>query len=211
MHLLLSGCADIIARFHAPLMEKGGVTCIASVAALWQQLPAEAKGLVVVDLALPGLNPSDTLAELRRRAPACRILVAGPAFSTDAELALLGLGVAGCCGSQLQADMVARIVATVLDGGVWISHAVMPLLLQRMQARATPAPAPAPAPAAERLVLLTPRERQIAQLVGGGASNKVIARELSITDRTVKAHLGAIFQKLDLPDRLQLALFVTAA
>jgi DNA-binding NarL/FixJ family response regulator len=207
MHLLLSGCADIIARFHAPLMEKGGVTCIASVAALWQQLPADAKGLVVIDLALPGLDPAATLAELRRRAPHCRILVAGPAFSTDAELALLGLGVAGCCGSMLQADMVARIVATVLDGGVWISHAVMPLLLQRMQARATPAVAPA----SERLTLLTPRERQIAQLVGGGASNKVIARELSITDRTVKAHLGAIFQKLGLPDRLQLALFVTAS
>jgi len=55
---------------------------------------------------------------------------------------------------------------------------------------------------------LTPRERQIAELVGSGVSNKLIARELNITDRTVKAHLSAIFQKLGMQDRLRLALYI---
>lgn len=56
---------------------------------------------------------------------------------------------------------------------------------------------------------LTPREREIAVLVGEGVNNKIIARRLDITERTVKAHLGAVFSKLGIPGRLQLALLVT--
>lgn len=46
----------------------------------------------------------------------------------------------------------------------------------------------------------------MAKLVAGGASNKEIAGQLSITERTVKAHLSAVFEKLGLRDRLQLSL-----
>jgi DNA-binding NarL/FixJ family response regulator len=56
---------------------------------------------------------------------------------------------------------------------------------------------------------LTERQREVAMLVGKGASNKKIANQLDITDRTVKAHLGTIFEKLGVKDRLQLALYVT--
>jgi len=60
-----------------------------------------------------------------------------------------------------------------------------------------------------RLDRLTPREREIASLVGRGATNREIANQLSVTERTVKAHLTAIFHKLGLPSRIQLALFMT--
>src|SRR5262249_27055597 len=56
---------------------------------------------------------------------------------------------------------------------------------------------------------LGPRERQIATLVGAGASNKEIARQLSISEATVKAHLTSVFRKLKVPDRLRLALSIT--
>ena len=59
------------------------------------------------------------------------------------------------------------------------------------------------------LELLTPREREIARLVGEGINNKLIARRLDITERTVKAHLGSVFAKLGVTGRLQLALLVT--
>jgi DNA-binding NarL/FixJ family response regulator len=59
-----------------------------------------------------------------------------------------------------------------------------------------------------RLERLTRREREIARLIGGGASNKEIAKQLSISDRTVKAHITTIFHKLGFSDRLRLALFV---
>jgi two-component system nitrate/nitrite response regulator NarL len=212
MLLLLSNCAVIIAKFHDILMEKGPLLQPDCVPALWPLLACGEPALLLLDLDLPSLDVAATLAELRQRAPACKILVLRETFSTQAELALLGAGVAGCCSAGLVRETVLRIVDMVQDGGVWISQAVMPLLLRQMQLRGTlSAPvAVTPEPAMNvRLKILTPRERQIAGLVGGGASNKLIARELSITDRTVKAHLSAIFHKLGLPDRLHLALFVT--
>lgn len=62
--------------------------------------------------------------------------------------------------------------------------------------------------ASNLLVNLTQREHEIATLVGNGESNKQIAQRLSITERTVKAHLTEIFRKLDVADRLKLALIV---
>jgi two-component system NarL family response regulator len=59
-----------------------------------------------------------------------------------------------------------------------------------------------------RLVRLTVREQQIAALVGGGGTNKQIARRLAISERTVKAHLTEIFRKLGITDRLKLALLL---
>ena len=56
------------------------------------------------------------------------------------------------------------------------------------------------------LGLLTERERGVALAVARGATNKEAARQLDITERTVKAHLSAIFKKLEVRDRLQLIL-----
>ena len=58
------------------------------------------------------------------------------------------------------------------------------------------------------LANLTRRECEIATLVGNGESNKQIARRLDITERTVKAHLTEVFRKLEVADRLKLALMV---
>ena len=55
---------------------------------------------------------------------------------------------------------------------------------------------------------LTPRQREIARLISDGSSNKEIAARLNVAESTVKAHLTAIFRKLKVSDRLQLALFV---
>jgi DNA-binding NarL/FixJ family response regulator len=54
--------------------------------------------------------------------------------------------------------------------------------------------------------LLTSREKAVAELVAAGKSNKEVARDLDITERTVKAHLGSVFEKLQVRDRLQLVL-----
>ena len=61
------------------------------------------------------------------------------------------------------------------------------------------------------LALLTERERGVALAVARGATNKEVARQLDITERTVKAHLSAIFRKLSVRDRLQLMLKLSSA
>jgi DNA-binding NarL/FixJ family response regulator len=55
---------------------------------------------------------------------------------------------------------------------------------------------------------LTSRQRHVAALIGGGASNKEIARTLNICERTVKAHLTEVFRALGVRDRLHLALLM---
>jgi len=64
------------------------------------------------------------------------------------------------------------------------------------------------APMQTALAALSAREHQVAQAVARGGTNKEIARAMGITERTVKAHLSAIFEKLGVRDRLQLSLIV---
>jgi two-component system, NarL family, nitrate/nitrite response regulator NarL len=215
--VLLTGSEGIKSKFQHALCSRGDTVVVDSLLALWGVLKCHSPYLVVVDVALAEIDLQSTLAEIKRLSPAAKILLAAAAFSSDMELSLLGMGVAGCCDEQLQETAIPRIVDMILDGGVWISHAVMPLLLRTLQARSVAVASQVTLEAAAapsvpvRLHELTPRERQIAALVGGGANNKVIARQLSITDRTVKAHLSAIFQKLGMSDRLQLALYISGA
>lgn len=214
MFLLVTDSPGIILKFRDVLAQKGATATAGSPAALWKEVAREEPELIVLDLALPGLNPQAAIAQVRQVAPGARILVTGMEFSPAAEMTMLGMGIAGCCSNHLPMETVPRIIDMIVDGGVWITHAVLPLLLRELQGKTvTPSPSPASRSDANTVSLaeLTPRERQIAQLVASGASNKVVARELNITDRTVKAHLGAIFQKLGTPDRLQLALYINSA
>ncbi|MBU0750530.1 MAG: response regulator transcription factor [Gammaproteobacteria bacterium] len=101
--------------------------------------------------------------------------------------------------------LLKQIADVVAQGGLWIGESLMQRLLRGV------AQIPPPAPIAQPAVwdeLLTEREREVAQVVAAGASNKEIARELGITERTVKAHVGAVLDKLGVRDRLQLALVV---
>ncbi len=103
---------------------------------------------------------------------------------------------------------VAQVVAT---GGMWLGADLMRQLVLAT-ARIVPAinnpkvnNLKATNPKVD-LSLLTSREKAVAELVAAGKSNKEIARDLDITERTVKAHLGSVFEKLQVRDRLQLVL-----
>jgi two-component system nitrate/nitrite response regulator NarL len=118
----------------------------------------------------------------------------------NAALAALAIGARGYCHALATPEMLRDVAAAVEHGGLWIGPELMTRLIQGLPARVA-----ASAPSAD-LAGLTERERETAQLVAQGLSNKEIARRLDITERTVKAHLSAIFAKLGLRDRLQLAL-----
>ena len=126
---------------------------------------------------------------------------------TDEEaLAAFAAGARGYCNTHAAAKLLVQIAAVVLQGGLWIGESLMQRLVSatgRLQASV------AVATASEAWSKgLTDREKQVARTLASGASNKEIARILGITDRTVKAHVGAIFEKLQVRDRLQLSLRV---
>ncbi|PKO46491.1 MAG: helix-turn-helix transcriptional regulator [Betaproteobacteria bacterium HGW-Betaproteobacteria-4] len=113
------------------------------------------------------------------------------------------LGASGCCNTYAAPEVLRQVALVVQNGGLWIGQS----LLRRLVGSTSRAiEARAEVTADTWSALLSERESQVAKLVAGGASNKEIADQLAITERTVKAHLSAIFEKLGVRDRLQLSL-----
>ena len=166
--------------------------------------------VLLLDLDLPGLDGARGVAALRKTAPATKLIAffAGAA-SDELEIALFKLGVRGCARRDIEPQLLKRIVVAIEQGELWIRRSITPRLLDELSARFREATNPAPA-AGDQLALLTLREREIVKLIGSGESNKQIARELCITERTVKAHLTGIFRKLGVADRVRLALRVAS-
>ena len=113
------------------------------------------------------------------------------------------LGAAGCCNTYAAPEVLRQVALVVENGGLWIGQS----LLQRLVGSTSRViEARAEVKVGTWSALLSERESQVSKLVASGASNKEIADKLSITERTVKAHLSAIFEKLGVRDRLQLSL-----
>jgi len=121
-------------------------------------------------------------------------------------LASLAAGASGCCNSHAAPEVLRQVALVVGNGGLWVGQGLM----QRLVGGAARALAGSPAAVAsdDWAKPLSEREQEVAQRVAQGASNKEIAAQLDISERTVKAHLGAIFEKLGVRDRLQLSLRV---
>ena len=123
----------------------------------------------------------------------------------DAEaIAALDIGCSGYCHAFAPADTLQQIQKVVAAGHIWVGRELMQQLLTNANRVASQRPAPPD----NWSPMLTAREREIAALVAQGASNKAIAKDCNISERTVKAHLAAIFEKMNLTDRLQVALRV---
>lgn len=131
-------------------------------------------------------------------------------------MAALNAGALGYTHAYALPELLREVATVVAHGGLWTG----PELLKRLVAHTfnalsvlPVAPAPASARALESArawANLSARELQVAQAVAEGRSNKEVADLLSISERTVKAHMGAVFEKLGIRDRLQLVLFVAS-
>lgn len=157
--------------------------------------------IVWVHLAGDAQTDASRVTAVRTRAPDAAIVALSNVPEDEQGLAVLSAGASGYC-SALTLPAVLRQVATVVEqGGLWVGPQLMRRMMSGLAANASPAPAPS-------LRILSQRERQVADAVARGATNKEIARVMGITERTVKAHLTAIYEKLGVRDRIQLSLLV---
>ncbi|MBI4634861.1 MAG: response regulator transcription factor [Candidatus Rokubacteria bacterium] len=133
------------------------------------------------------------------------LLVDSPDDSAAVEA--LKAGARGYCARSTDVALLRRAIALVREGEIWVGRRVILQLIDELTAlhrrRARTARA--------RFARLTKRESEIGRLVATGASNKELAGRLAITEKTVKAHLTSIFQKLGLSSRLHLALYTLEA
>ncbi|MET3106699.1 two-component system nitrate/nitrite response regulator NarL [Oxalobacteraceae bacterium GrIS 2.11] len=120
----------------------------------------------------------------------------------DEAMAAFSLSARGYANSHAAAETLRQIANVVGQGGLWIGESLM----QRLLIGVDQLPAAPAKTASEHRFKLTEREWEVARAIAAGASNKEVARQLQITERTVKAHVSGLFTKLGVADRLQLAL-----
>lgn len=146
---------------------------------------------------------AERLAALHAAAARPPIVVLSNVPEDDQGLVALSSGASGYCSALTLPDVLHQVADVVVRGGLWVGPQLMRRLMQGLAA-----PSRGATPAAPRLECLSQRERQVAEAAGRGATNKEIARVMDITERTVKAHLSAAYEKLGVRDRMQLALLV---
>jgi DNA-binding NarL/FixJ family response regulator len=159
-----------------------------------RMLSARAVDVVMLDLKMPGLPALEAIARLRREHPNAYVLV----FTSYAEAGqvreALDAGATGYLLKDSLRDDLVRAVREVAAGRAWLHPQAQRQMLDWMRR---------PPSAVDTL---TARERSVLALLARGGSNKLIARELGLTEGTVKGYVSQVLDKLGVADRTQAAL-----
>ncbi len=131
-----------------------------------------------------------------------RVIALTGVESPQEARAALEAGASGYLHYLAVPEVLQQVVTVVTAAGLWLGSDLMRQLITATARQLPPTPQ-------VDLSQLTQRERRVAEAVAAGKTNKEVARELEITERTVKAHLGAVFDKLNVRDRLQLVLVLS--
>ena len=196
-HLFVTGSGELRERWQQAFPVARVIGCVGNLAALAGHDP----GVLWLDLVDTPLE--ERAARVQAAAGHGWPVVVMTATPREAEaFQLLNRGAVGYCHVEAAPEQLREIALVVEHGGIWMP----PELLQRFLALSTRVVPSAPPAVEPELNELTARELMVAEQVARGASNREIAEALDITERTVKAHLSAIFEKLGVRDRVQLAL-----
>lgn len=136
------------------------------------------------------------------KAKAIKMVVLANTPNQADALAVMAHGAVGYCHAYSAASMLKELKTVVMHGGIWLGQDLLKTLISASKKVVHNSSDNV----AKALALLTTREKQAALEAAEGLSNKEIARKLDITERTVKAHISSALEKLDVKDRLQLAL-----
>ena len=220
-HLFLSSAAAPLPARLRQAFEQLQELAAAQLQARCADLPA---GQTMVWLSSADAQWPVYLRQVLQAQPGARVVLLSNAPEALEGLTALNAGVRGYTHAYGVPALLQEVALVVEHGGLWVG----PDLLQRLvgstqaalagraavdKARA-PAMTPAATPASaltNAWSLLSAREAQVARAVAAGRSNREVAALLFISERTVKAHMGAVFEKLGVRDRLQLVLHLSVS
>jgi DNA-binding NarL/FixJ family response regulator len=152
--------------------------------------------VVLMDLSMPGVDGINATRSICASMPNVQVVVLTSLGDQESILAALDAGAVGYLLKHSQPDTILSAIRVAREGGSPIDPiAARAMLLNRSR----------PRPAVDNP--LTEREREVLLAVRSGLANKQIARSLGISERTVKAHLTSVFQRIGVGDRTQAALW----
>ena len=197
-----SGAKLLVIDDH-PIVREGLAAVLRSAGMAVLQAPGAEEALALVaahpdivaatlDLAMPGLSGLAAVDALLAATPALAVIVISAREGEDDVRRALARGVRGYIPKSSRPQTLLAAVSLVLSGEVYVP----PLLLGQDEA-----PSPSPGSPAR----LTPRQVEVLDAVCAGQSNKQIAIGLGLSDKTVKAHVSAIFRSLGVVNRTQAA------
>ncbi len=152
--------------------------------------------VVLMDLSMPEMDGVEATRRIVAEHPGVRVLVLTSFSDQSRIMDALRAGAEGYVLKHSEPDEIAAAVRAVHEGGSPLDPKAARVLLDSRRATQDPDN-------------LTDREREVLLLVRGGLANKQIARKLGISERTVKAHLTNVFQRLGVTDRTQAALWAS--
>jgi DNA-binding NarL/FixJ family response regulator len=169
-------------------------------AAIDEHLP----DVVLMDIRMPVMDGLEATEALAARAEAPRVIVLTTFDADDYVLRALAAGASGFLLKDTAPELIVDAIHRVAAGEPMLSPSVTETLI----AQITTQQSPDRTAAIVRLQRLTEREHEVALAVGRGLSNAEIAAELYLSVPTVKAHIGRLFSKLEVDNRVQIALCV---
>ena len=153
---------------------------------------------VVLDIAMPGIDGFRAIPEFGRLRPELPIIVLSSSESPHDVRHALSQGALGYVPKSASQKTLISAIRLVLNGELYVP----PLILAEAAATRSPDP---PTDASSARVVLTDRQIDVLRRVREGASNRTIAIELGLSEKTVKAHISAIFKALNVVNRTQAA------
>jgi NarL family two-component system response regulator LiaR len=155
--------------------------------------------VVLMDLVMPKLDGVEAMRALRERVPGTRVIVLTSFIDDEHLLPAMRAGAAGYLLKNVQPQELARAIRAADAGETLIDPTVAARLVEAL----------AETEQDDGYERLTPREREVLALIGRGFSNKRIALELGVAEKTAKTHVSNLLGKLGLADRTQAALYAS--
>jgi DNA-binding NarL/FixJ family response regulator len=158
--------------------------------------------VVLMDIRMPELDGISATREVLAISPETKVVVLTTFEDDDYVFGALSAGASGFLLKRTRPEELIAAIHTIAAGDSLLSPSVTRTVIDRMAA------APPPdSRAHERLDELTPREREVLELIARGLSNAEIASELVVEESTVKSHVKRILMKLHARDRVQAVIF----
>lgn len=206
--LIASNDSELVMRFTKILGHSNTVSCASTWSDVIQSITSTSHHVIILDPVLARRSVVEAVAELSAASIDMHIIVVDtPQVPETEQVDLFKLGVHGFCQRTISSQLLGKAVAAVMNGELWMQRSLITRIIDELTHSGSSATNSDSSPGSSAIECLTPRELEVARMVHKGGNNKAIAKKLDISERTVKAHLSAIFRKLNIENRLHLALF----
>ena len=167
-----------------------------AVRAAWQSQP----DVVIMDIRLPDGNGIEACREILEERPETRVIMLTSYGDDEALFGSIMAGASGYLLKQTRGQSLAEAIEKVAKGESLLDPAVTQRVLERMRRLATGE--------GDKLATLSPQERKIITMIAEGKTNKEIAKEVFLSDKTVKNYVSSILRKLNFRRRAEAAAFI---